>query len=380
MDMRDIGGKMNLLMLVAHRRVSAISGIVFSLFSFVSAYSGGSGTAENPYQIATVSDWNNLMSTSPDWNKSFIMTADVNLQGVALTPVGIDWEEAFTGIFDGNNHIIRNVYLNNPSGDFIGLFGIIRYEGQVRNLGVENVNVTGNEYVGGLAGLYFSYYSLTNCYATGTVAGNSEVGGLVGTNAGFSPTTNCYATCAVSGDIYVGGFAGSNNQEPIVACHATGTVNGNDTVGGLVGDNQSCAISNSYATGKVTGNHYVGGLVGNNSYGLLDTCYSVGQVIGNIIVGGLTGQSVNGFYTASFWDVNTSGWSTSGGGTGKTTAEMKTLSTFASAGWDFVNTWDIGENQTYPFLRKHSIGDLNYDGTVDFLDFALFADHWLAGQ
>jgi hypothetical protein len=56
---------------------------------------------------------------------------------------------------------------------------------------------------------------------------------------------------------------------------------------------------------------------------------------------------------------------------------MKTRSTFTSAGWDFAQTWDIEENQTYPFFRNYLDGDINRDGLVDFYDFALLASQWL---
>jgi len=62
---------------------------------------------------------------------------------------------------------------------------------------------------------------------------------------------------------------------------------------------------------------------------------------------------------------------------GKTTAQMQTKSTFTDAGWDFVEIWGIGENQTYPFLRTEPAGDLNYDKKVDFFDLAILASHWL---
>jgi hypothetical protein len=82
---------------------------------------------------------------------------------------------------------------------------------------------------------------------------------------------------------------------------------------------------------------------------------------------------------ASFWDVNTSGQTTSaGGGTGKTTAEMKTLSTFTSAGWDFTSVWVLPLGQ-YPMLFLRQAGDLNLDGRVDMFDFAILAQHWLEG-
>jgi hypothetical protein len=91
------------------------------------------------------------------------------------------------------------------------------------------------------------------------------------------------------------------------------------------------------------------------------------------------GYDYFGTVTASFWDIDTSGQLTSAGGTGKTTAEMKTKSTFTDAGWDFVEIWDIGENQTYPFLRTEPAGDSNHDKKVDLTDLAILASHWLDG-
>ena len=114
--------------------------IILCLFSIVYAYSGGDGTAENPDQIATISDWQQLMNTPADWNKNFLQTSDVNLQGVAITPVGNDGDK-FTGVFDSNGHKIRNAYMNSPASDYIGLFGFVGASGQIRNLGAEDVNI-----------------------------------------------------------------------------------------------------------------------------------------------------------------------------------------------------------------------------------------------
>ena len=61
--------------------------------------------------------------------------------------------------------------------------------------------------------------------------------------------------------------------------------------------------------------------------------------------------------------------------TGKTTAEMMQEATFTN--WDFVEIWNIGENQTYPYLRFYSVADLNHDGCVDFIDVAILGKHWL---
>ena len=134
----------------------------------------------------------------------------------------------------------------------------------------------------------------------------------------------------------------------------------------------------------------------NNVSSNITNCYSIGIVIGEIDLGGLVGGN-SGTVTASFWDRDTSGLTDSNGGTGKTTAEMKTESTFTDAGWDFVgetangtdDIWWILEHITYPKLnwqRKLPPGgndggiyfpDYNFDNFIDFFDFAIFADAWL---
>jgi hypothetical protein len=432
-------------MVYTRLRMSVIAGIVFCTASSVLAYSGGSGTSSDPYQIGTVADWNDLMNTQSDWNANFIATADINMQGVPLIPVGNDINGTyiyFRGIFDGNGHVIRNAAI---TGGYlstgIGLFGRIDSNSQIRNLGAEDVNMSGAARVGGLVGC--SYGTISNCFTTGKVrqtvppAGTS-FGGLVGKN--FGTITGSHAACDVNVNLdNVGGLVGWN-VGTISDSYANGTVNGDERVGGLVGFN-SCAydeyndepdyigtITRCYATGSATGTYHVGGLVGLN--GNLDfvgipisitNCYAIVEVTGITVavtgisyVGGLVGTNLSGStrppnilitisscYAAGrvdangdgligpgsvpisancFWDIEATGQTTSSSGTGLTTAQMKTLSTFTSAGWDFVDTWGIGENQTYPFLRTHSGADLNYDGLVNLIDFALFADRWLAGS
>jgi hypothetical protein len=478
----------------AYRKTLLIIGIVLCLFSSVFAYSGGLGTAINPYQISNVPDWNSLMSTPSDWDKNFIMTADVNLHGIALTPVGTV-SINFTGVFDGNSHIIRNADTNSPNLNYIGLFGYIGTGSRVRNLGVENVRTIGNNYVGGLAGynkgiitacraegtvsgsnyyigglIGFNYQgSVSDCCAAGIVSGNSDVGGLVGRNYNGSISdccaassvdgnesgddvgglvgsnyegsniSNCHAAGQVSGGYYVGGLAGFNYGNTIITnCYARGASSGDNSVGGLIGyNNFNTRVSNCYATGQASGNNNIGGLVGHNYYysSTITNCYAQGRVGGHNNVGGLVGDNWNtitdcyargpvtgdsnvstggflghsggeGTVIASFWDVNTSGWSTSAGGTGKTTAEMKTRSIFTTAGWDFnTPVWKICDGTNYPklawqkpltgdFVCPDGVGledllvfceqwlleklsfDTNNDGIVNFLDFAVFANSW----
>jgi hypothetical protein len=332
---------------LALRRISIPSG----------AYSGGDGSPGNPYQIANVPDWQELMATPGDWwDSCFILTADVNLAGVTLTPVG-NGNIRFTGVFDGNDNIISNAVINQPT-TYTGLFGYVGSGGQIKNLGVENVNITGRDYVGGLVG--WNEGSLTSCYATGSVSGDSTVGGLVGSNY-LGTLTSCYATCSVTGTNDVGGLVGANSS-----------VSPTDV-----------SLTDCYATGSVTGSSTVGGLMGYNSSGTLTKCYATGLVIGTDDVGGLVGANW-GTITACFWDKQTSnktvgvGGGTSTGVTGKTTAQMKTLSTFTSAGWDFASVWAMSHGQ-YPVLFPRQMGDLNSDARVDMQDFAIFGNQWREG-
>jgi hypothetical protein len=129
-------------------------------------------------------------------------------------------------------------------------------------------------------------------------------------------------------------------------------------IGGLVGANLGAgSVRDCYAWGAASGYEWVGGLVGTNA-GSISECYAVGGVAGvGQTVGGLVGFDY-GAVSTSFWDVQTSGRTTSAGGTGKTTSQMQMRSTFISAGWDFVgetangtdDIWRIVEGQGYPTL------------------------------
>jgi hypothetical protein len=407
-------------------------------------YSGGSGDPNDPYKIANVADFNQLSSTPADFNKSFILTTNINLTGLTFTqaPIAPDSNSVtsgfqgtkFTGVFDGNSHIISNLTIIASTKDYIGVFGYVGSGGKLRNLCIENAYVIGNSYVGGLvggnSGLLTSCYmtglvsgdansigglvggnngTITSCYVTGSVTGTDTVGGLVGSNSCHemvNPTlTACYATGSVTGDSSVGGLVGSNSGS-IISCYATGSISGDSDIGGLVGLFEGGGtLALCYATGSVTGTDRVGGLVGFNhamlnicyTNLLITSCYSTGMVTGSSSVGGLVGSNICENWghltiTACFWDIQTSdqtvgvGFGTSTGVTGKTTDQMKTLSTFTLAGWDFSTTdgdpadWMMPAD-SYPRLAwEHiagNIADLNGDGVVNYLDLAILVEQWL---
>jgi hypothetical protein len=354
----------------------------------------GSGTQQDPWRIESLSDFDEFAADPNYWSGFTRLETDVNLAGRTYSTAVIapdvnnsnyDFDgTAFTGVFDGNDHKITNLTIDDAGAgnDYLGLFGGIGEDGEVRNLGLEGVSVSGDEYVGGLLGENSWGGSVSNCYSTGDVSGDYSVGGLVGSNWGGS-VSNCYSTGSVSGDYGVGGLVGVNYCYCNVSnCYSTGDVNGVGDVGGLVGCNWGI-VSNCYSTGDVNGVGGVGGLVGSTGclrcHAIVSNCYSTGDVNGVDYVGGLVGYIYEGDIEG-FWDVQTSGIDNSAGGTGKTTAEMQTRSTFTEAGWDFIEIWLINEGATYPVLRQEIRSDFNGDGGVDFTDFAIFADHWLEGK
>ena len=210
--------------------------------------------------------------------------------GEGWEPIGVSGA-GFSATFNGNGYTISNLYINRNGADNIGLFGATR--GQITNLGLLNVDITGRSSVGGLAGRNSN--TITNSYVTGTVEGSGSVGGLVGTNAVAIANSCASASVSGSGD-QIGGLVGNSSlNSTITNSCATGTVSGSgNRIGGLVGSNRA-AIKSSYATGSVSGDgNNVGGLVGFNDGATIENSYATGSVsgLGNN-VGGLVGSTLN---------------------------------------------------------------------------------------
>ncbi|MHC4560593.1 MAG: GLUG motif-containing protein [Planctomycetota bacterium] len=329
-------------------------GQAFLLVPQPAKYSGGTGEPDDPYQIATAEDLMLLGETPEDYDKHFILTADIDLdpnlpgrkvfdRAVIAPDVHDDkWRfhgTAFTGVFDGIGHTISHLTIEGSG--YLGLFGQTGSGASISNLGLEDVDINGTgNVVSGLAG--DNGGSITLCYSTGTIKGNGIVGGLVGWNGR---------------DIIAGNIGGT-----IIACSSTGTVCGDSRVGGLVGGNVGSIVA-SYSTATVSGDSRVGGLAGYN-YGVggsIATSYSTGTVSGDEDVGGLVAiGDYEGIVFNCFWNIQTSGQLTSAGGTGLTTDEMHDINTYLDAGWDFVDEilngtcdyWQISPGD-YPRLHYH---------------------------
>jgi len=316
----------------------------------VSLIAGIVGCAPSSIEIR---DWYDLHAIRNNLGGSYILVNDLDSATAGYTELasetangGKGWEpigtadetsdEQFTGSLNGQRHEIRDLFINRPNEDYVGLFTHISWTrhidnvGVVENIGLINADVTGSAQVGVLVG--HNEGLVNNSYSSGSVVGDERVGGLVGWNQ--ATLSNSYSRCSVTG---------------------------NSRVGGLVGDNwyHMGILSNSYSTGSVIGSTQVGGLVGVNYYGNVTHSYSTGSVTGSTQVGGLVGWNT-GTVSNSFWDRLTSGMEESDGGTGKSTVEMKDIATFSGVAWGICGvtsgvtnpacTWNILDDETYPFL------------------------------
>jgi len=214
--------------------------------------------------------------------------------GAGFAP--LDWNAAsgFTGRFDGLGHSIYELTINRPDSDAVGLFSQLDAGGEIRNLRLEDVSISGKDWVGALAASNTGGI-IDNVSVSGDIGGRNVVGGLVGVNESGSIITGSHASGEVEGDNAVGGLAGVNaNGSEIIDSHAMVDVSGGISVGGLAGFNTGGGIDGSYATGKVVGSEEVGGLVGTNQHGLIIDSYATGTAEGLFLVGGLAGANVEG--------------------------------------------------------------------------------------
>lgn len=373
----------------------------------------GEGTSERPYDIETTGQLLTIAKASLLWQKNLVLANDLDLGQIV-------WSKAiisnFSGVFDGNGHAIRNLRMS--GGSLLGLVGRLNEGGTIANLAMTNINIAGvGERIGGLVG-YNVGGTVSHCQSTGRISGGWIIGGLAGYND-YGNIFDCNSACRVTGYSSIGGLLGGNhgnvancqtfegtsadgadvvgglvggnynrvsncyslgevtaeargdagglvgyNIGIVSACHSAATIRGGHTAGGLVGYNQhyNASVTNCYSTGAVlpTNGWFVGGLIGRNQDGSVSDCYSTGLVIATNAghVGGLVASSSADSIARCFWDVETSGQTTSDGGTGLTTAQMWDIDTFLEAGWDFLgetdngveDLWWIDDGRDYPHL------------------------------
>ena len=396
----------------------AILAAFFCLGGNLFAYSGGDGFSEaTAYQIANKADLLELAADTGNYDKFFILTADIDLTGQTFTRAVISPDSdntnmsfegtTFTGTFDGQGHAIKKLNIDPSSigNDYLGLFGYLGIGSAVSNLVLDMMTITSNAdmsyFIGGVSA--YNKGSIRNCSATISIYvgdNNIETGGLAGQNDGS--ITQCSASIYIfvgGGSGAIGGIVGENHG-PVKQCFTSGTLESwyyTIRLGGVVGDNIGGILENCYSGAKVTCDYtnvnQAGGLIGRLSGGTILNCYSTGKItpgIGASNIGGLIGLRNSGTVTNCFWDTTASGRTGSAGGTGLTTTDMQKLLTYTAATWDFTNettngTEDIWrmcmDGVNYPHLNWESIrGDFVCPNGVNTEDLSLLVQRWLSAS
>lgn len=277
------------------------------------------------------------------------------------------------GMIASNSGVIKNshAYLNIESAGYIG--GIAAVNNGIVTDSFSNSTTnqlgTSSQRNGGLVGYNSSAGTILNSYSRSIVKGvGLETGGLVGINYGIIKSSYSNSNITVSGS-YAGGFSGSN-VGLIESSYAKGSITNTGTTSkctsGFTADNLSSTtltgvIRNSFSHTTVNSSgdrvgSFVGCLEKSGADPVIVNSYAKGKVTAiGTTKGGLIGyrKISTGVVTNSFWDKNTTGMSTSPLGTGKTTAELTTKTTYTNLGWDFSNLWDMtsGFNSGYPFFK-----------------------------
>jgi hypothetical protein len=241
-------------------RYLTIFSIPLILAALIAGTAGCDGTP--PAQIC---DWYDLDAVRDNLGGSYILMNDLDSTTAGYAELagptangGKGWQpiasrywddeehvwagDMFQGTLDGQGYDIKGLFTDRSEEHDIGLFGSVGAGGTIRNIGVVNAGINGD----------------------------AEVGGLVGRN--YGTVTSCYVTGNVTGNYWVGGLAGHNGEGIVSGSYSAGSVTGNRAVGGLVGDNEEGIVSGSYFVGSVIGSSYVGGLMG-FSWGTVSNSY-----------------------------------------------------------------------------------------------------------
>ena len=183
-------------------------------------------------------------NTNINININITLAKDITLTEV-WTPIGSS-SNPYIGTFNGNNKTITGLTLT--TGDRIGLFGQVGTNGTVKDLKLADVNVSGNDNVGAVAGC--NEGTISNCSVSGSIQGNQNVGGVVGVMS----TNSEMIACCVIGDVKstvasseanAGGVVGMMTECSITACYSTGNVTAENgtNVGGVVGCSEISNVS-----------------------------------------------------------------------------------------------------------------------------------------
>ncbi|OAN64105.1 hypothetical protein A8B79_14010 [Balneola sp. EhC07] len=358
----------------------------------------GIGTEADPYQIANLANLSWISDNETEWSKHFQLTDNIDASpsqtwndSLGFSPIG-NSSTKFTGSLDGQNHYINGLTINQPSSNFLGLFGYFS-DATIANLHLEDIDYKASSYVGGLVG-FNAGSTITNTTISGSLVAKDRVGGLIGwTQTAHSgpelSVVNSSSSVDVTGALYTGGLIGYNGGPATISnAYATGTIVGTRNVGGLIGYNSEATISGSYSTGDITADGQVGGLVSfNRSNSTIINSFSTSDITAGYIVGGLVAYNVlsstiensyasgainatstvgglvaslesNASIINSYWNTETTNRANATGNSfspgvvsvkGFSTEELKNDSSYTN--WDFADTWVRPNGSVLPTLQ-----------------------------
>jgi hypothetical protein len=206
------------------------------------------GTEDDPYFVFDADSLKKVGSDTDSLKKHYKQVRDITLSG-DWTAIGTS-AAPFTGSFNGNGFTVSNLTIN-KTATHQGLFGHIGSGGVVKNIALVNVNISGGNNTGGIAGQNDG--TIQNCYTTGSVNGGNNTGGIAGYNNNNNGTIqNCYSTSSVSGGNNVGGVAGQQNNGTVQNCYAIGRISGTSNIGGVVGSGGTVRNCVALNTGVIT--------------------------------------------------------------------------------------------------------------------------------
>ena len=296
--------------------------LVFPAGMFAQFSGSGSGTKDDPYRIFNADQLNQVRNFLGKTDVYFSLEADIDMTGwIAENNPSQGWlpiegnSVVKTLDFNGNGHTIKNLWINRPNSDYVGLFGYIATEGRIYNLKLENANYVGNDYIGGIIA-ESSYMNLESCGFNGKISGNDKLGGILGYCDVCENTSiiNCFSRCIIAGNDQAGGIVGyirceydeaamKSQSIKISGCTSYNKINGNSSLGGIIGSayttkSADIYVNSCYSYNAIKGKKNLGGITGfynryNSSihsyYGHISNCYTNGFIIGDSNIGGIAG-------------------------------------------------------------------------------------------
>lgn len=255
----------------------------------------GNGSYAYPYEVCspnTLSNIRDLSILGEQHNRYVKQIKDIDLQNEPWTPI-----PSFYLNFDGSNHQIANLNIRTNT-DQVGLFAqISKYSAVVRNVIISSGYVTGNNYVGGIAGRILDGVTLSNCKNYATVHGFENVGGICGEYHMGKQMHDCENYGEISGMRTIGGIAGIYRKSLLEKCRNFGNITGySNGIGGVVGvADYDHDVFNCSNRGEIKGQYQVGGIEGFSRANHIKWSYNCGSINAtSSYAGGLIGESVAG--------------------------------------------------------------------------------------